>query len=110
MVFLSKEGKEKNTFEANKTMFLSTLDQKRWQNFLTEFNQKVVRKVDVEEFKEELWDIVVKFGEPILMGTGLDKVAREELPRKMIHIQETRPKTEPKSCKDSSTLKMKSEK
>ena len=67
------------------------------------------RKLDVEEFKEELWDIVVKFGEPILMRTGLDKVAREELPRKMIHIQETRPKTEPKSCKDSSTLKMKSE-
>ena len=63
------------------------------------------RKVDVEEFKEELWDIVVEFGEPILMRTGLDKVTREEL----IHIQETRPKTEPKSCKDSSTLKMKSE-
>ena len=24
------------------------------------------RKVDVEEFKEELWDMVVEFGEPLL--------------------------------------------
>ena len=27
-------------------MFLSTLDQEGWQKFLTEFNQKVERKVD----------------------------------------------------------------
>ena len=36
------------------------------------------KKVDVEEFKEEAWDIVVEFGEPILLGTGFDKEAREE--------------------------------
>ena len=33
--------------------------------FLLEFNQNVKRNMDVEEFKEELWDIVVAFGEPI---------------------------------------------
>ena len=36
-------------------------------------------KVLVEEFIEQLWDIVLLFGDPILMGTGLDKEAREEL-------------------------------
>ena len=34
--------------------------------------------VDVEEFKEEVWDTVLDFGEPILLGTGFDKEAREE--------------------------------
>ena len=29
-------------------------------------------------FKEELWDTVVKFGEPVLMGTGLDEKAIKE--------------------------------
>ena len=51
-----------------------------------EFNRKVEGKE--KEFKEELWDIVVGLGEPILMGTGLNKVAREELLSKMIHIRE----------------------
>ena len=61
--------------------------------------------MDVEEFKEDLWDIVVQFGEPLSMVTGLHKEAREKLPSKMVHIRETRPNTEPRSCKDSSTLK-----
>ena len=56
-------------------MFLSTLYQDGWQEFLIEFNRKVERKVDIEEFEEELWDIVVEFVEPILMATGLDKEA-----------------------------------
>ena len=105
LVFLSSESKKESTFEANKTMFMSTLDQDGWQKFLMELDQKVERKVDVEEFKEELWDIVVEFGEPILMRSGLDKEAREELLSKMIHIRETRPNTEPRFCKDSSTRK-----
>ena len=59
-------------------MFLSILDQEVWQNSLTVFNRKVERKVNVEEFKEELRDIVMEFGEFILIETaGLDKVARE---------------------------------
>ena len=31
--------------------------------------------MDVEWFQEKLWEIVVEFGEPILMGIGLDKEA-----------------------------------
>ena len=30
----------------------------------------------MDDFKEELWDTVVKFGEPVLMGTGLEEKAR----------------------------------
>ena len=36
-------------------------------------------KAKVDDFKEELWDTVVKFGEPVLIGTGLDKRVRKEL-------------------------------
>ena len=49
-------------------------------------------------------------GVSILMGTGLDKEAREELLSKMIHIRETRPNTEPRSSKDSSTLQIENKK
>ena len=55
-------------------MFMSTLDQEGWQKFLMEINQKEERKVDVEDF-----------GEPILLGIGLDKEAREDLLSKAIH-------------------------
>ena len=72
-------------------MFLNTLDQKGFQEFLSEFNQKVERKVNVDEFKEELWDTVVRFGEPVLMATGLDEKAREELLGKMTHMRKTKP-------------------
>ena len=109
MLFLNSDSKENNIFVGNKTIVLNTMDQEEWQKFLTESNQKVDVKVDVEEFKEELWDIVVEFGEPILMGTGLDKEAREEFFCKMFHIRERRPNTELKSYKDSSTLKKKVE-
>ena len=51
-VLLSDEAREKNTFEGNKWMFLNTLDQEGWQDFLSEFNQKVERKVNVDKFKE----------------------------------------------------------
>ena len=37
---------------------------------MMEFNQKMEQKADVKEFKEELWGILVEFGQPILMGTG----------------------------------------
>ena len=72
MVPLTNEVMEKNTFEGNKGMFLSTLDEKAWQSFLSKFNQKVENKAKVDEFKEELWYTVVKFGEPVLIGTELD--------------------------------------
>ena len=47
-----------------------TLNKEGWLKFLIEFNKKVERKVDVEEFNEQLCDIVVEFGEPILLKTG----------------------------------------
>ena len=95
---------------SSKTMFLSILDQEVWQNSLTVFNRKVERKVNVEEFKEELRDKVMEFGEVILIETaGLDKVAREYLLNKMIHIRETRPNISPSSGKNSSSLKRKKE-
>ena len=72
--------------EGKKRAFLGTADQEVWENFLLEFNRKVNRKIDVEEFKEEMWDIVVEFGEPILMGTGLDREASDEQLSKMISL------------------------
>ena len=71
---------------------------------MSEFNQKVKSEITLEDFKEELWDTVVKFGEPVLMGTGLDGKAREELSSKMIKLREEKRKTEDDACKDSSTL------
>ena len=89
-------------------MFLITLEQKGWLDFLKKFNPKIERKLDVDEFKEELWDTKVEFGESFLMATRLVKKAREELLDKIVHMREPRANTGPKSCKDSSTLKEKS--
>ena len=50
---------------------------------------------------------VVDFGEPTLMETGLYKEARDKFLSKMFYVQETRPNTDSSSCKDSSTLKKK---
>ena len=52
MVLLSDEARRTNTFGGNKWMFLDTLDQKVWQDFLSQFNQKVEREVKMDEFKE----------------------------------------------------------
>ena len=54
-------------------MFLETLDEKVWWEFLKEFNQETKSETTLDNFKEELWNTVVKFGEPVLMGTGLDE-------------------------------------
>ena len=81
-VLLSNEAREKNVFEGNKWMFLDTLDQKGWQELLSKFNQKVERKVNMDEFKEELWDTVVGFGEPLLMTTRLDEKVRGKITRR----------------------------
>ena len=40
MLLLSAEESKKNSFEGNKWMFLDTLDENLWQDFLSEFNQK----------------------------------------------------------------------
>ena len=53
--------------------------------------------------------MVVKFGEPVLMGTGLNEKARKELLCKMIKLRETEQKTKDDKCKDSSTLKQKTD-
>ena len=90
-------------------MFLITLNEMVWRDFLSEFNQKTETEATLESFIEEFWDSVVKFGEPVLMGTGVDKKARRELLSKMIKLRETKQKTKDDECKDSSTLKQKTD-
>ena len=107
MKLLSAEESKRNAFKGNKWMFLNTLDEKAWREFLSEFNQKVKSETTLEDFKEELWDTVVKFGEPVLLGSGLDEKAREELLSKMIKLREEERKTKDDACIDSSTLNKK---
>ena len=61
----------------------------------------------MDDFKEELWDTVAKFEEPVLMGTGLEEKARGELLSKMVELRKTSRKTKEDECKDSSTLTLK---
>ena len=107
MILLSSEEREKNTFEGNRDMFLGSLKDDAWQEFLKEFNQEVGSETTLDKFKEELWDTVVKFGEPLLIGTGLDEKARKELLNKLIELRNSRSKTREEKCEDSSTLKQK---
>ena len=86
MIILSTEESKKNTFEGNKSMFLGTLDEKAWREFLSQFNQ---------ETKSET--------------TGLDEKARKELLSKMVKLREKRQKTRDNECEDSSTLKQKTD-
>ena len=109
MILLSAEERQKNTFEGNKDMFLGTLDEKAWRDFLSEFDQEMKSETTLDNFKEELWNTVVKFGEPVLMATGLDEKARKELLSKMVKLRETRQKTKDDECKDGSTLKKKTD-
>ena len=55
---------------------------------MSEFNQETKSETTLDNFKEELWNTVVKFGEPVLMGTGLDEKARKELLSKMVKLRE----------------------
>ena len=107
MILLSAEESEKNTFEGNKTMFLGTLDEKAWREFLREFNQETKSEITLDNFKEELWNTLVKFGEPVLMSTGLDENARGELLSKIVELRKAPPKIKEDECKNSSTLKQK---
>ena len=109
MILLSTEERQKNTFEGNKSIFLETLDEKAWREFLNEFNQETKSETTLDNFKEELWNTVVKLGEPVLMGSGLAEKARKELLSKMVKLRETRQKTRDDECKDSSTLKQKTD-
>ena len=90
-------------------MFLGTLGEKAWRDFLSEFNHETKSETTLENFKEELWNTVVKFGEPVLMGTGLDEKARKELLSKMVKLREMRQKTKDDECKDGPTLKKKTD-
>ena len=107
LIFLSAERREKNTFEGNKDAFLGTLDKDAWQEFLSDFNREVDEDTTLDNFKEEVWDTVVKFGEPVLMGTGLEEKARGELLSKMVELRKASRKTREDKCKDSSTPKQK---
>ena len=59
-ILLSAEERQKNTFEGNKDMFLGTLDEKAWRDFLSEFDQEMKSETTLDNFKEELWITVVK--------------------------------------------------
>ena len=107
MILLSAGEREKNTFEGNKDMFLGTLDEDAWREFLSDFNREVDGEITLDDFKEELWDTVVKFGEPVLIGTGLEEKARGELLSKMVELRRASRKTKEDECKDSYTLKQK---
>ena len=109
LIFLSAERREKTTFEGNKDAFLGTLDKDAWQEFLSDFNREVDEDTTLDNFKEELWDTVVKFGEPVLMGTGLEEKARAELLSKMVELRKTSRKTREDKCKESSTPKQKTD-
>ena len=108
MILLSAEERQKNTFEGNKDMFLGTLD-KTWRDFLSEFDREMKSETTLDDFKEELWNTVVKFGEPLLIATGLDEKARKEMLSKMVKLRETRRKTKDDECKVGSTLKKKTD-
>ena len=88
-------------------MFLGTLDEDAWREFLSDFNREADGEITLDDFKEELWDTVVNFGEPVLMGTGLEEKARGELLSKMVELRKASRKTKEDECKDSSTLKQK---
>ena len=90
-------------------MFLSTLDEEAWQSFLSEFNQRAENKAKVDDFKEELWDTVVKFGEPVLIGTGLDEKVRKELLENIIGLRKQKQDTGANPCKASSPLNKKTD-
>ena len=107
MILLSSEEREKNTFEGNRDMFLGSLKDDAWQEFLKEFNQEVGSETTLDKLKEELWDTVVRFGEPLLIGTGLDEKAKKELLSKLVELRNSRSKTREEKCEDSSTLKQK---
>ena len=64
-------------------------------------------EITLDDFKEELWDTMVKFGERVLMGTGLEEKARRELLSKMVELRKASRKTKEDECKDSSTLRQK---
>ena len=86
-----------------------TLDEIVWREFLSEFNQETKSETTLENFKEEMWNTVVKFGEPALMGTGLDEKARKELLVKLVKLRKMQQKTKDDECKDISTLKQKTD-
>ena len=99
MLLLSAEESKKNTFEGKNWMFLDTLDEKSWQDFLSEFNQKVGLEAILDDFKREMWSTVIKFGESVLIGTGLNEKARNELLEMMISLREPKQKTGPTHVK-----------
>ena len=88
MKLLSAEENKRDTFEGNNLMFLNILDENAWREFMGNIDQKVKSETTLEDFKEELWSTVVKFGESVLMGNGLDEKAREELLSKMSKLRE----------------------
>ena len=73
------------------------------------FNPGVTRNVNLDEIKEELGNVAMAYGEPVLIGTGLYPDAREVLLSKMIELNKKGTATTLRACKNSSNLKSKIE-
>ena len=50
MKLLSAEDSKRKAFEGKKWMFLNTLDEKAWREFLSEFDQRVKSETTLEDF------------------------------------------------------------
>ena len=68
---------------------------------------EVENKNGIDAFKQEMWNTVVKFGEPVLIATGLDEKGRKGLLEKMIGLRKQKQDAGANQCKDSSSLNKK---
>ena len=99
MKLLNTEESKRNAFEGNKWIFLITLGEKACRDFLSKFDQRVKSETTLEDFKDDLWNTMEKFGEHVLMGTRLYEKARKELLGKMIKLREMEQKTKDDASK-----------
>ena len=56
-------------------------------------------QLEENDFKEELWNTVVKFGEPVLIGTELDEKGRKGLLEKKIRLRKQKKDAGANPCK-----------
>ena len=95
MIFLSAEGREKNTFEGNRDAFLGTLDEDAWREFLSDFNQEVNGEITLDDFKEEVLGLEGEntsdherqnvIGKPMVGASNLEEI--DAIHEKMMELE-----------------------
>ena len=95
VIFLSAEGREKNTFEGNRGAFLGTLDEDAWREFLSDFNQEVNGEITLVDFKEELLGLEGEntsdherqnvIGKPMVGASNLEEI--DAIHEKMMELE-----------------------